>query len=118
MRSLLPALMIACLMAESSAELLDGTGVARTCAVEEPAPSPTTDADRLEYCDCPILELAPAAHGLPLEFFARLIWQESRFHPNSVGPMTRSGHRAQGIAQFMPFTWRSAGVARPPRYEL
>ena len=33
----------------------------------------------------------PQAHGLPFEFFARLIWQESRFKPNAVGPMTRSG---------------------------
>eukprot|EP01035_Chromulina_nebulosa_P056508 gene56508-77441_t len=41
---------------------------------------------------------------LPLEFFARVIWQESRFQADAVGPVTRSGHRAQGIAQFMPGT--------------
>jgi hypothetical protein len=33
-----------------------------------------------------------------------VIWQESRFQPAAVGPVTRSGARAQGIAQFMPGT--------------
>ena len=41
---------------------------------------------------------------MPLEFFARVIWQESRFQSDAVGPVTRSGQRAQGIAQFMPGT--------------
>jgi soluble lytic murein transglycosylase-like protein len=41
---------------------------------------------------------------LPLEFFARIIWQESRFKADAVGPLTRTGQRAQGIAQFMPVT--------------
>ena len=44
------------------------------------------------------------ANGLPLEFFARVIWQESRLRPDAIGPVTRSGHQAQGIAQFMPMT--------------
>ncbi len=39
-----------------------------------------------------------------MEFFARVIWQESRFEPGAIGPVTRSGARAQGIAQFMPGT--------------
>ena len=33
-----------------------------------------------------------------------MIWQESRFQSDAVGPVTRSGQRAQGIAQFMPGT--------------
>jgi hypothetical protein len=41
---------------------------------------------------------------LPIEFFARLIWQESRLKPNAIGRVTGSGERAQGIAQFMPGT--------------
>jgi hypothetical protein len=53
---------------------------------------------------CPLIEAAATASGLPVEFFARLIWQESRFKPDEVGPVTRSGERAQGIAQFMPGT--------------
>ena len=53
---------------------------------------------------CLLLESAARAHGLPVEFFARVIWQESRFRADAVGPVTRSGKRAQGIAQFMPGT--------------
>ena len=53
---------------------------------------------------CLMIESAAKAAGLPLEFFSRVIWQESRFQPDAVGPVTRSGERAQGIAQFMPGT--------------
>jgi len=53
---------------------------------------------------CQMVEAAAAANGLPFEFFAQVIWQESRFRPDTVGPITRTGQRAQGIAQFMPMT--------------
>ncbi len=53
---------------------------------------------------CLMIESAAKAQNLPLEFFARVIWQESRFQSDAVGPVTRSGQRAQGIAQFMPGT--------------
>jgi hypothetical protein len=51
-----------------------------------------------------MIEAAAKANDLPLEFFARVIWQESHFQPDAVGPLTRHGQRAQGIAQFMPGT--------------
>ncbi|HEX2656493.1 MAG TPA: lytic transglycosylase domain-containing protein [Xanthobacteraceae bacterium] len=53
---------------------------------------------------CLMVEAAALANGLPAEFFARVIWQESNFKPETVGPVTRNGDRAQGIAQFMPAT--------------
>src|SRR6266478_6362919 len=53
---------------------------------------------------CLMIESAARANDLPLEFFARVIWQESRFQSDAVGPVTRSGRRALGIAQFMPGT--------------
>jgi hypothetical protein len=53
---------------------------------------------------CLMIEAAAKANDLPLEFFARVIWQESRFQSDAVGPLTRRGQRAQGIAQFMPGT--------------
>lgn len=68
----------------------------------EPPPS-AKDTDAREAM-CLMIESAASANGLPLEFFARVIWQESRFQPDAVGPMTRSGQRAQGVAQFMPGT--------------
>ncbi len=63
-------------------------------AAAEPAESPL----------CLMIESAARANDLPVEFFARVIWQESRFNAGAVGPVTRGGDRAQGIAQFMPGT--------------
>jgi hypothetical protein len=57
---------------------------------------------------CDTLNSAAATHGLPLEFFTRLIRQESNFDPKSV---SRAG--AQGIAQFMPGTARWRGLSDP-----
>ena len=62
---------------------------------------------------CLMIELAATASNLPLEFFARVIWQESRFRSDAIGPMTRRGQRAQGIAQFMPGTANERGLLDP-----
>jgi hypothetical protein len=62
---------------------------------------------------CLMAEAAARANGLPFEFFARLIWQESRFRPDAVGPVTRSGERARGVAQFMPRTASERGLLDP-----
>jgi hypothetical protein len=62
---------------------------------------------------CLMLESAARANDLPLPFLARVIWRESRFDPNAVGPITRSGARAQGIAQFMPYTAAERGLIDP-----
>ena len=51
---------------------------------------------------------AARAHELPVHFFMRLIWQESRFKPHAV-----SHAGAQGIAQFMPGTAQWRGLADP-----
>src|SRR4051812_19849134 len=62
---------------------------------------------------CLMLESAATANDLPLAFLARVIWRESHFDPNAVGPLTRSGDRAQGIAQFMPGTAAERGLLDP-----
>src|SRR5262249_40245424 len=77
-----------------------------------PPPARAGGADLRESV-CMMIESAARAHNLPLEFFARVIWQESRFQPNVVGPRTRSGDRAQGIAQFMPRTAAERGLLDP-----
>jgi soluble lytic murein transglycosylase-like protein len=51
-----------------------------------------------------MLESAARANDLPVAFLVRVIWRESRFDPLAVGPRTRSGAHAQGIAQFMART--------------
>ena len=72
-----------------------------------------TSPDTTQTSICLMLESAARAYELPLEFFARLIWRESRFRPGVVGPKTRSGKRAQGIAQFMPGTAAERGLLDP-----
>jgi Transglycosylase SLT domain/SPOR domain len=82
------------------------TGIATPSVEELAIPLDKTkpeDTDTREAI-CLMIESAARAQNLPLEFFARVIWQESRFQSDAVGPVTRSGERAQGIAQFMPGT--------------
>jgi len=57
---------------------------------------------------CHVLREAAEASGIPVPFFARLIWQESRFKSNEV---SQAG--AQGVAQFMPETAAEVGLDDP-----
>lgn len=85
-------------------------------SVEELAAQPAKPAEResdTRESICLMIESAAREANLPLEFFARVIWQESRFRPDAVGPVTRNGQRAQGIAQFMPGTAGERGLLDP-----
>jgi hypothetical protein len=95
-------------IAEDAAPAMTGGGIARPSVEElaadaQKSAAATGDSDTREAM-CLMIESAARAQGLPLEFFARVIWQESRFQSDAVGPVTRNGQRAQGIAQFMPGT--------------
>jgi hypothetical protein len=68
------------------------------------APNNRSTADDI----CRAVEEDSAANGLPVEFFARVIWQESRFNAQAVSPKG-----AQGIAQFMPQTADWRGLVDP-----
>jgi hypothetical protein len=57
---------------------------------------------------CRTVEVAAAENQLPVNFLARVIWQESRFNALAVSPKG-----AQGIAQFMPQTADFRGLADP-----
>jgi soluble lytic murein transglycosylase-like protein len=57
---------------------------------------------------CRAVEQSAAENALPVEFFARVIWQESRFNAKAVSPKG-----AEGIAQFMPRTASWHGLADP-----
>jgi Transglycosylase SLT domain len=57
---------------------------------------------------CATAILVAESNSLPGSFFARLIQQESGFSPHVVSPAG-----AQGIAQFMPQTASSRGLADP-----
>ena len=86
----------------------DRTGAAvpsvEELAIPSEPPKPEEAESGTREAICLMVESAARANDLPLEFFARVIWQESRFQSDAVGPITRSGERAQGIAQFMPGT--------------
>src|SRR6202030_4088042 len=74
---------------------------------QSPAPNNPPTADDI----CRAVEEDAAANGLPVEFFARVIWQKSRFNAQAVSPKG-----AQGIAQFMPQTadWRGLADSFDP----
>jgi transglycosylase-like protein with SLT domain/sporulation related protein len=133
---LLLALAVSCLVATDSAAFaqdIDPPGTGRTAPqASEPGPEPSTRngdynpsggeakaepgaaaPNSTSQSICLLVESAAQAHGLPFEFFARLIWQESRFKPDAVGPLTRGGRRALGISQFMPGTASERGLLDP-----
>ena len=106
-------------IAEDAAPVATGGEVAKPSVEELATPRETQkaaekarDTDTREAM-CLMIESAARANDLPLEFFARVIWQENRFQSDAVGPVTRSGRRAQGIAQFMPGTAAERGLFDP-----
>lgn len=54
---------------------------------------------------CDLIEANAKLNNLPPDWFARLIWKESRFDAGAVSPAG-----AQGIAQFMPGTAKIRGL--------
>ena len=78
-------------------------------AEEVPLPRPRPAALSFDAPGlCALIGDAARHHGLPPEFFARLIWKESRFDIRALSPVG-----AQGVAQFMPGTARLRGLQNP-----
>jgi len=82
-----------------------------------PAQLPAAASDRLDADEaasqsvgelCQALLTSAEDNGLPVTFFANLIWQESRLRHDAVSPVG-----ALGIAQFMPQAALEAGVGDP-----
>jgi hypothetical protein len=74
---------------------------------------PRAEKSETQQSLCLLLESAAHANDLPTEFFVRLVWQESRFRPDAIGPVTRNGKHALGIAQFMPGTATERNLLDP-----
>lgn len=70
----------------------------------EPAPK-AADVKPIDRI-CDLIERHADANDLPKDYFARLIWKESRFDEKAVSPVG-----AEGIAQFMPATAKAVGLA-------
>ena len=77
-------------------ERLPRTGSRRICIRAETYPHDL----------CRAIERLSLENALPPEFFARLIWRESRFRADAV-----SYKGAEGIAQFMPGTAKLRGLS-------
>jgi soluble lytic murein transglycosylase-like protein len=103
---LLSVLLSAILLAVAPTSVLadDPSGQGEPDESRQTEPSTSSAPDSI----CHALAGAAAANDLPVEFFTRLIWQESRFNPEAV---SRAG--AQGVAQFMPGTARLRGLENP-----
>src|SRR5579883_3562882 len=74
-------------------------------SLAEPAPTPSLNGGPNL---CRILDQAAVENDVPMPFFVRLIWQESRFNPRA-----QSWAGAEGVAQFMPATAATRGLADP-----
>jgi hypothetical protein len=97
------SIMLACALALVSSRANAQAGATPPAAEQHAAQNPPTPDDI-----CRAVEEDAAENGLPVEFFARVIWQESRFNALAV---SRKG--AEGIAQFMPRTADWHGLADP-----
>ena len=76
---------------------------------EQPQPvaaDQTVEQPKADFCDA--LRQAAESVDIPVAFFARLLWQESRFRSDEI---SRAG--AQGVAQFMPTTAAEVGLDDP-----
>ncbi|HWK66198.1 MAG TPA: lytic transglycosylase domain-containing protein [Rhizobiaceae bacterium] len=87
-----------------AAALLGGVSPIDTASADPTGRYRPVDIHRI----CDLIEIEALRNGLPRDFFARLIWKESRFDPNAVSPVG-----AEGIAQFMPGTARMRGLSDP-----
>lgn len=71
-------------------------------------PALATDGETVDQALCRMIEAAARSRNLPVDFFTRLIWQESSFRAHVI-----SGAGAQGVAQFMPGTAAERRLADP-----
>jgi hypothetical protein len=92
----------------SSDHSKDGQATHLASPTDEPVEPAGLIAPEIERNFCEALKEAAEASNIPVPFFARLLWQESRFQSSEV---SRVG--AQGVAQFMPSTAAEVGLDDP-----
>lgn len=78
------------------------------CSAGRFGPVECVRASYFVYDICQQIERHATRHGLDPNFFARLLWQESRFDPNAL-----SHANAMGIAQFIRSTADLRGLKDP-----
>jgi hypothetical protein len=82
----------------------------QTSALAPSSRDPDADTETTDSLDglCQALMTSAEDNGLPVAFFANLIWQESHLQHDAVSPVG-----ALGIAQFMPSVAEEVGVLNP-----
>jgi hypothetical protein len=80
----------------------------RMCSTQKWGHAHCVRSAHFAYDTCNAIAVFSDRHGLNRDFFARLIWQESRFDPNALSPAN-----ARGIAQFIPSTAKLRGLTDP-----
>ncbi len=95
------------LAAEDAAGRAAGENAAPDTGPHPPGAAPAAEEEHPPTLAqlCSLASDAARRHGVPHDFFVRLIFQESRFDPHAVSPVG-----ARGIAQFMPYTARERGL--------
>ena len=106
---LLLSLLLVCLPASATSAEEPPTRWCHELVTEEGKRRPVCIGEADYFGDvCRAIGRYSRAWQLPEAFFARLIWQESRFDPSAL-----SIAGAQGIAQFIPSTARLRGLGNP-----
>jgi len=82
--------------------------ITSTAAQAVPAASSAAITETVQQALCRLIDNSARGQRLPVDFFTRLIWQESSFRTGVVSPAG-----AQGIAQFMPGTAAERGLLDP-----
>ncbi|WP_229729277.1 lytic transglycosylase domain-containing protein [Agaricicola taiwanensis] len=98
-------ILITILSAQSARAMEDG---ASTSAPTPPATLAAAHGKIGPGIICDLIALHAGEVGMSADFFARLIWKESRFDTAAISPVG-----ARGIAQFMPYTAQERGLADP-----
>lgn len=108
MRWTRPLIALVLVLPDAQANAQAGATPADQPAVAQARVNPSSAKQVTAGDICRAVEQNAAANALPVEFFARVIWQESRFNALAV---SRKG--AEGIAQFMPQTADWHGLMDP-----
>jgi hypothetical protein len=91
---------------EDAADRLEANDLTIVSEAVPEATEPVQELPKKNFCSA--LREAAESSNIPIGFFARLLWQESRFRSSEV-----SSAGAQGVAQFMPGTAAEVGLDDP-----
>lgn len=96
------------LLGGNAAARPDESAPGKICSSGQTGPVQCVRAQHVAHDICQAIATTAREHGLDPHFFARLLWQESRFDRNALSPA-----KAMGIAQFIRSTADRRGLKDP-----